>query len=45
MKFAAGIEMGTWEFTYDSVPEENAERLKEACGKIKEEKGLIGRCL
>ncbi len=45
VKFAAGIEMGTWEFTYDSVPEENAERLKEACGKIKEEKGLIGRCL
>lgn len=44
VKFVVGIEMGIWEFMYDLVLEENVERLKEVCGKIKEEKGLIGRC-
>jgi len=33
LKYAAGIEMGTWEFTYDGVPEENAQKLREACRK------------
>ncbi|WP_460040724.1 galactose-1-phosphate uridylyltransferase [Thermococcus atlanticus] len=31
IKYAAGIETTTWEFTYDGLPEENAERLREAC--------------
>ncbi len=33
IKYAAGIETTTWEFTYDGLPEENAERLREACRK------------
>lgn len=44
VKFAAGIEMGTWEFTYDSVPEENAERLREACKKAIEKLNAKGKC-
>lgn len=34
LKYAAGIEMGTWEFTYDVIPEENAQKLRKACKKI-----------
>ncbi len=30
VKYTAGIEMGTWEFTYDGVPEENAAKLRKA---------------
>ncbi len=33
IKYAAGIETTTWEFTYDGLPEENAEKLREACRK------------
>ena len=45
LKYAAGIEMGTWSFTYDFVPEENAYRLREALRKALEKRkvdNLIG---
>ncbi len=43
IKYAAGIEMSTWDFTYDGVPEENARKLKDICKKI----NIIyrGRCI
>ncbi|ASJ07290.1 galactose-1-phosphate uridylyltransferase [Thermococcus pacificus] len=44
IKYAAGIEMGTWEFTYDGVPEENAEKLREACKKVLGRLGAKGGC-
>ncbi|MGC8567008.1 MAG: galactose-1-phosphate uridylyltransferase [Caldisphaera sp.] len=43
IKYAAGIEMSTWDFTYDGIPEENAKKLKEACKKINIEKN--GSCV
>ncbi|MCD6372030.1 MAG: galactose-1-phosphate uridylyltransferase [Thermococcus sp.] len=45
IKYAAGIEMGTWEFTYDGIPEENAEKLREACRKIACRIGARGKCV
>ncbi|WP_461864336.1 galactose-1-phosphate uridylyltransferase [Thermococcus sp.] len=42
IKYAAGIEMTTGEFTYDGFPEENADRLKMACRKSKIKKR--GKC-
>ncbi|ADT83940.1 galactose-1-phosphate uridylyltransferase [Thermococcus barophilus] len=44
LKYAAGIELGTWEFTYDGVQEENAQKLREACKKILERVEAKGRC-
>ncbi|ASA77251.1 galactose-1-phosphate uridylyltransferase [Thermococcus sp. 5-4] len=44
IKYAAGIEMGTWDFTYDGIPEENAEKLKGACRKVIKRIGAKGRC-
>ncbi len=44
LKYAAGIEMSTWDFTYDGVPEENAARLREACRSVKGRLGLRGEC-
>ncbi|MFP3231110.1 MAG: galactose-1-phosphate uridylyltransferase [Acidilobus sp.] len=44
LKYAAGIEMSTWDFTYDSVPEENASLLREACNKVASKLGLAGTC-
>lgn len=44
LKYAAGIEMATWDFTYDSVPEENAERLRQACASVISARGLLGSC-
>ncbi|WP_048816760.1 galactose-1-phosphate uridylyltransferase [Caldisphaera lagunensis] len=43
IKYAAGIEMSTWDFTYDGVPEENAKMLKETCKKIN--KPYKGKCV
>lgn len=45
IKYAAGIEMGTWEFTYDAIPEENARKLKEACKKVSQRLNLKGKCI
>ena len=44
LKYAAGIEMSTWDFTYDGVPEENAARLRQACESVKGRLGLRGEC-
>ncbi|USS40607.1 galactose-1-phosphate uridylyltransferase [Thermococcus aggregans] len=44
IKYAAGIEMGAWEFTYDGIPEENAKKLKEACRKVFKELNARGKC-
>ena len=46
LKYAAGIEWGTWTFTYDGVPEEKAKELRMACLKFlsKVDKHL-GRCV
>ncbi len=43
-KYAAGMEMSTWDFTYDGVPEENARRLQEACRSVSDRPGLLGSC-
>jgi len=40
LKYAAGIELGTWDFTYDGVPEERASELRRAC-KEAVNKGII----
>ena len=45
VKYTAGIEMGTWEFTYDGVPEENARKLKEACPGVAKRLKAKGRCV
>ncbi|MCO6042044.1 galactose-1-phosphate uridylyltransferase [Thermococcus alcaliphilus] len=45
IKYTAGIELGTWEFTYDGIPEENAEKLKEACRRVIKRLNAEGRCL
>ncbi|MCD6140954.1 MAG: galactose-1-phosphate uridylyltransferase [Thermococcus sp.] len=45
LKYAAGIEMGTWEFTYDGIPEENARKLREVCKKIKDKIDMRGKCI
>lgn len=44
LKYAAGIEMSTWDFTYDGVPEENAKRLKDACKKSHNIIKPLGEC-
>jgi UDPglucose--hexose-1-phosphate uridylyltransferase len=44
LKYAAGIEMGTWDFTYDGNPEENAQKLREACRKIVKRLKTKGKC-
>ena len=44
IKYAAGIEMGTWDFTYDGVPEENAEKLRRACGEVVKRIDARGKC-
>jgi UDPglucose--hexose-1-phosphate uridylyltransferase len=44
LKYAAGIEMSTWDFTYDGVPEENAGLLRKACESVKSRLGLLGTC-
>ncbi len=44
IKYTAGIEMGTWEFTYDGVPEENAERLRRACRRVTKRLEAVGEC-
>ncbi|MFA4701564.1 galactose-1-phosphate uridylyltransferase [Pyrococcus kukulkanii] len=44
IKYAAGIEMGTWEFTYDGIPEENAKKLREACRRISDKLNAKGKC-
>ena len=45
VKYTAGIELGTWEFTYDGIPEENARKLKEACKKVSQRMSLKGKCI
>jgi len=35
LKYAAGIELGTWVFTCDDLPEKKADELKEALRKVK----------
>lgn len=45
LKYAAGIELGTWDFTYDGVPEENARELRRACRKALEERYINGPVL
>ncbi|RLE92859.1 MAG: galactose-1-phosphate uridylyltransferase [Thermoprotei archaeon] len=37
IKYAAGIEWGTWTFTYDGLPEERAQQLRQALHKALEE--------
>lgn len=44
LKYAAGIELGIWEFTYDGIPEENAQKLRKACRDIIKKVGAKGRC-
>ncbi|WP_087035650.1 galactose-1-phosphate uridylyltransferase [Thermococcus litoralis] len=44
VKYTAGIELGTWEFTYDEVPEENARKLREACKRVVKRLNAEGRC-
>jgi UDPglucose--hexose-1-phosphate uridylyltransferase len=45
LKYAAGFESATWDFTYDGVPEENASRLREACRRaMQKTQGLLGSC-
>ncbi|MEB2793209.1 MAG: galactose-1-phosphate uridylyltransferase [Caldisphaeraceae archaeon] len=43
IKYSAGIEMSTWDFTYDGVPEENARKMKDVCRRINS--SFLGRCI
>ncbi len=45
LKYAAGIELGTWDFTYDGVPEENARELRRACRMALEKHYINGPVL
>ena len=40
LKYAGGIELGTWDFTYDDIPEERAIELRRACNEAVS-KGVI----
>ncbi|ASJ08938.1 galactose-1-phosphate uridylyltransferase [Thermococcus siculi] len=44
VKYAAGIETGLWDFTYDGVPEENARKLRRACLRAAKRANARGRC-
>ncbi|MGC9071823.1 MAG: galactose-1-phosphate uridylyltransferase [Acidilobus sp.] len=45
LKYAAGFETATWDFTYDGVPEENAAMLRGACRRaVQKVGGLLGSC-
>ncbi|MCE4624008.1 MAG: galactose-1-phosphate uridylyltransferase [Caldisphaeraceae archaeon] len=43
IKYSAGIEMSTWDFTYDGIPEENARKMKDVCRKVNS--SFLGRCI
>ena len=43
IKYSAGIEMSTWDFTYDGIPEENARKMKDICRRVNS--SFLGRCI